>query len=352
MNLRLGVSFFALLSVLGFMVVFFLFTDASPLVEVFRRLDMLFLGLCVVVVPLVDWVVAGVRMWLFTSALCTGIPYGVCVKNCAVGSFMGAATPSQTGGGLAQVYVLVKEGANAGQAISVLFLTFLSTLVFYALASVVMWGLHATGRLPDMGASSPFALAAVLFVGMTVLGFAAVLYPLKTQAGLERFVNRFQSRKRLGPRAAMLIGHLNDWSATVQLMVRLHKMRFLLSIPITVVIFFNKYFAAYLAVRTLGLDTALVELMVIQMFLHILLYFFPTPGGSGAAEVGTAVVMQSLIPSTLLPAYTLLWRTSIMYFPVLVGGLILIRYIRRSTGSNVVEIPDDAENPSARGEPT
>ena len=75
-------------------------------------------------------------------------------------------------------------------------------------------------------------------------------------------------------------------------------------------------------------------------------------GGSGAAEVGTAVVMQSLIPSTLLPAYTLLWRTSIMYFPVLVGGLILIRYIRQSTGSNVVEIPDDAENPSARGEPT
>ena len=350
MNLRLGFSLFALLSVLGFVVVFFLFNDATPLVEVFGRLDVLFLVLCVVVVPLVDWVVAGLRMWLFTSVICTGVPYSACVKNCAVGSFMGAATPSQTGGGLAQVYVLVKEGANAGQAISVLFLTFLSTLVFYALASVVLWGLHATGRLPDMEASSPFALAAVLFVGMTGLGFAAVLYPLKTQAGLERIVNRFQSEKRLGPRAAMLIGHLNEWSATVQLMVRRYKMRLLLSIPITVVVFFNKYFAAYLAARTLGLDTALVELMVIQMFLHILLYFVPTPGGSGAAEVGTAMVMQSLIPPTLLPAHTLLWRTSIMYFPVLVGGLLLIRYIRQSTGSDGVEIWDDTRNSSARGE--
>ena len=75
--------------------------------------------------------------------------------------------------------------------------------------------------------------------------------------------------------------------------------------------------------------------MVLQMFLHILLYFFPTPGGSGAAEVASAVVMQSLIPSALLPAYTLLWRTSIMYFPVLIGGIILIRYIRKSTGSDV-----------------
>ena len=202
-----------------------------------------------------------------------------------------------------------------------------------------------------MGASTPFALAAILFVGMTVLGFVVMLYPLKAQAGLERFVNRFQSRERLGRWAERLVVHLNECSTTVQLMVRRYKMRFLLSIPITVVVFSNKYFAAYLAARALGLETALVELMIIQMFLHILLYFFPTPGGSGGAEVGTAVVMQSLIPSALLPAYTLLWRTSIMYFSVLVGGIILIRYIRQSAGSEIVEIRDGTESPSEPAEP-
>ena len=335
MNFKLGVSLFVVLSVLGFMVVFFLFTDTVPLEEMVGRLDVRFLGLCVVAVPLVDWMVAGLRMWLFTTVVCSGIPYNACVKNCAVGSFMGAATPSQTGGGLAQVYVLVKEGATSGQAVSVLYLTFLSTLVFYALAGVVLWGLHAAGRLPDVGASSQFALVAILFVGMAVLGFAAMLKPQKTQAGLELLVNRLQSRKRLGPWAAKIKGPLDEWSAAMQLMARRYRMRFVFSIPITVVVFFNKYFTAYLAARALGLDTGLVELMVLQMFLHILLYFFPTPGGSGAAEVASAVVMQSLIPSALLPAYTLLWRTSIMYFPVLIGGIILIRYIRKSTGSDV-----------------
>jgi glycosyltransferase 2 family protein len=348
-NFRLGVSLFALLSIIGFILVFFLSTETAPIAAVVDRLELPYLLLCVFAVPVADWAIAGLRMWMFTHAACPDISYFACVKNCAVGSFMGAATPSQTGGGIAQVYVLVKEGANAGQAVSVLFLTFLSTLVFYALACIGLWGLDASGRLPDMGGSAPFALAALLFGGLATGGFLVLLFPHKVIVWLQGVVDWAQSRKRLGRLAAQLVLHLQDGSATVQLLFRKYKMRFVLSIPVTVAVFANKYFAAYLAARALGIETSLTQLMIIQLFLHILLYFLPTPGGSVGAEVGTAVLMQSLIPSSLLPAYTLLWRTSIMYFSVLVGGLILIRYIRQKPRGNVptmetVEMMDDTRN--------
>ena len=81
----------------------------------------------------------------------------------------------------------------------------------------------------------------------------------------------------------------------------------------------------------------MLELIIIQVFLHIMLYFFPTPGGSGGAEVGTAMVMQSLVPTALLPVYTLLWRTAVMYLSVLVGGLFLIQNIRKHGSPHQVE---------------
>ncbi len=211
------------------------------------------------------------------------------------------------------------------------FLTFLSTLVFYALASLGLWLLDSYGDLPEIGGSTPFAFAALLFVLLTVCGFLVLLFPARIISKLERVSERTQSHEWLGRLANQLVLHLKECSATVQVLVQENKMLFLLSIPITVLVFANKYFAAYLAARALGIDAALLEVMLIQMFLHILLYFLPTPGGSGGAEIGTAVVMQGLIPTALMPAYTLLWRTSIMYFSVLVGGLILMRYLRKTS---------------------
>lgn len=330
-SLRNGLGIFVFLSVLGMMGVFFLSTDTAPMDEVIERLDIRYLLLCVFVVPTMDWIVAGFRMWMFASAVCPGVSYKACVKNCAVGGFMGAATPSQTGGGVAQTYVLIKEGANAGQAVGILFMTFLSTLIFYSLVSAGLWGLATGGRLPDVEAPAPFAFAAILFVGLTVLCLLIVVHPQYAQAVLRRMMIRGHGRKRIAGWAESLAVHIDDGSTTMKIFVSRHKLRFLLSVPVTVVLFTNKYFAAYLAALTLGLHPPLAELLVAQVFLHIMLYFFPTPGGSGGAEVGMAVVMNNLVAPSLLPAYTLLWRTATMYFSVLVGGSILLHYIRKNT---------------------
>ena len=324
-----NISLFVALSIFGLIGVFFVSSDTAPLSQVTSQVNVTFLLLCVFAVPVLDWLIAGFRMWLFTNAMCPDISYWACVKNSAVGGFMAAMTPSQTGGGIAQVYVLAKEGARGGQAITILFMTFLSTLIFYTITSLVLWALALTGALPGHSATGPFALAAIVFVGVTAAGLMVVLFPDATHRRIERTAAQFSSRPRLYTWLVRICAHLDDARIGIKTVARDHKLRTLLSLPITVALFANKYIAAYLAALALGLHPPFAELIIIQVFLNVMLYFFPTPGASGGAEVGTAILMRTLVPESLLPAYTVLWRTATTYLSVLVGGLLLTHYIRR-----------------------
>ena len=81
--------------------------------------------------------------------------------------------------------------------------------------------------------------------------------------------------------------------------------------------------------RAVGRDPPLAHVYVIQFVISALVYFVPTPGGSGGAEAGAAAWMRLLIPEALLGAHTVLWRAATAYLSVAVGGLLFIRCVRR-----------------------
>jgi uncharacterized protein (TIRG00374 family) len=330
MIVKKSLILFLILSVLGIIGVFFYSSDTASLIEVFTRLHVLFLLSCIVGVPLIDWLLSGMRMWLFTRVISPGISFRVCVLNSAVGSFMCAATPSQTGGGAAQIWVLTREGATGGQALTVMLMTFLSTLVFYVFAAVGLWVASAQMELPVVAYKIVFVAAVTLFGSITGGMLLILLRPQYVLSWVERCVERFKQRPWLAHLFERALTWLRESSAAVEQSVRKIKLRFILSVLFSAGIFGNKYFAAYLSAQALGLNPPLADILVIQMFLHILLYFLPTPGGSGGAEIGSAMFMAGVIPEALMPAYTVLWRSAIAYLAVLAGGLIFIHYLHRA----------------------
>jgi uncharacterized protein (TIRG00374 family) len=144
---------------------------------------------------------------------------------------------------------------------------------------------------------------------------------------------RLRRGRSLGRAAARLAETLAQCGDAVGEIGRRHKLRFAASVGLSVLVFANKYLAGYLAARALGLDPPLVDLILVQAFLNVLLYFFPTPGASGGAEVSAAVLMAPLVPAPLLAPYTLLWRTATTYLSVVVGGIVLVRYLRRDAAA-------------------
>jgi uncharacterized membrane protein YbhN (UPF0104 family) len=72
-----------------------------------------------------------------------------------------------------------------------------------------------------------------------------------------------------------------------------------------------------------------LDILLVQTLISFLLYFAPTPGASGLAEVLSVAVMSIYVPRPLLPSYTLLWRFINSYATVIFGSLLFWSWLRR-----------------------
>lgn len=98
-----------------------------------------------------------------------------------------------------------------------------------------------------------------------------------------------------------------------------------LSFGITIILYLNKYLIAYVIVKGLNLSPSLWDVFYIQTLQFFLLYFSPTPGSAGAAEVSSAFLMSKLVPLYQLPVFVVLWRFFVTYVGVMLGGWITLK---------------------------
>ncbi len=92
--------------------------------------------------------------------------------------------------------------------------------------------------------------------------------------------------------------------------------------------FANKLLSGYIVLRALNIHAPFVDVLLLQTLIVFLLYFAPTPGGSGIAEILSAAVMSIYVPRELMPSYVLLWRVLVSYLTVGFGSYVFWRWLR------------------------
>ena len=103
----------------------------------------------------------------------------------------------------------------------------------------------------------------------------------------------------------------------------------LFSFLLTIVLYMNKYVLAYVLVLGFGLEADFWTIVAIQAVVYLLLYFVPSPGGSGIAELSISVLMATAISSDYLTSFTLLYRSFLIFIPALLGSFVLLRHISK-----------------------
>ena len=63
--------------------------------------------------------------------------------------------------------------------------------------------------------------------------------------------------------------------------------------------------------------------------LQFVLYFAPSPGGSGIAEFSIAVLMASILAADLIPVFTLLHRIFLLFLPAVIGSFVVLRELKK-----------------------
>lgn len=105
-------------------------------------------------------------------------------------------------------------------------------------------------------------------------------------------------------------------------------------VVLTALAFANKLLAGYVVLRMLGIHAPFVDVLLLQTFIVIVLYFAPTPGGSGVAEVLSAAVMSIYLPRELTPSYILLWCIIVRYLTVGFGSFVFWSWLKGAESRN------------------
>jgi hypothetical protein len=286
-------------------------------------------------IPLIglDYFVGGWRYRLyFDGKILPAVSLWNCMRSNWANMFMGAATPFQTGGGPAQLYILWRCGATVADGVLSSLINFGSTLIFFLIASVAalfllppaLFGenfapLLKTGFVA-VGGAAGFVLFVLLYPhwGMRLIKFLFNLLPLR----YEKFL---ALRDRL---LNMLEVESQRFGDGFQKILRQKKWALAVTVLFTLTLFFNKYLMGYVIARALGQNVPFGIFIGFQIVQLLVIYFAPTPGASGLAELSSVWLMGKLLPVSLLMIYAVLWRLSTTIIGAAIGGLVLLWDVR------------------------
>lgn len=335
-QMRRGARLSALLAVAGLSVTFFSTTTAET-VDALGRLEFRYLFTAAALAGLDLWIGAG-RYHILVRKIKPGTSPLLCFRANLANLFMGAVTPSQSGGGPAQLFILFRGGVPFSAAVSVCVVTFLCTLVFFLTAASL-----SIAFVHDQFSGEAVRLfvryAFVVFVTL----FAVVLFALwKTDlfAGLLARLARHLAwtGTRIGERLSRLlvrtVAETDRYRASCAVFLKEEPRLVMASFALTVLMYLNKFTLAYFVLRGLGVEVDYLSMIAVQTLLLFILYFAPSPGGSGIAELSTAALMATLMPAYLLPLFTLLSRAFHLYFPAALGAFVMLAEVNRTPGSD------------------
>jgi uncharacterized protein (TIRG00374 family) len=334
--LRRGLELFALISLIGVVGLVFYGDNfhafASALLNVHWR--WMAVGL---VLASMDWFGGGTRLWVVARHVHPGVRWRDMVVSGGMSAWGAYLTPFQSGAGPMMMWTMKRAGVSLPEAMTSTFMTFVATVAFFAIAGplAIVFGagrsLQAHGVALGVSLYDLFRASLAIFGVLGVLMLVAMVFPRAVRDFVHRLATRLERRsERIAAqmeqlRAGIDRGHEcmvafaspKGWLALLWALV--------LSGPSHA----NKLLAGYVALRALGIPAGFVDILLVQTFITFLLYFAPTPGASGLAELLAAAVMSIYVPRTLLPSYTLLWRFINSYATVAFGSYLFWRWLRQ-----------------------
>ncbi len=334
--LRRGLEVFALISIGGLAGLLLYGNNFQAFVNAFLGLRWWWL-LVGMGLASMDWVGGGTRLWVVARHVHPGVRWRDMVISGGMSAWGAYLTPFQTGAGPMMMWTMRRAGVRLPEAVTSTFMTFVATVIFFAVAGPLAILLGAGRSLSQHGVVlgitlyDLFKTSFLIFVLIGIVKAYAMFFPRLLRDFVHWVATRLEARSA---KVAARIDRLREGiDRAHECMVAFGSPRGLLALVWAIVLsapsHANKLLAGYVAMRALGLPAHFFDILLVQTFISFLLYFAPTPGASGLAEVLSVAVMSIYVPRTLLPSYTVLWRFINSYATVAFGSWLFWRWLRR-----------------------
>lgn len=346
-----GFEVFLVASALGYGLTLLYGQDVSAALGALARLQWSWL-LAGVGLASMDWIGGGLRLWVLAREVYPRPPLKGMILAGGMGAWAGYVTPLQSAAGPMTMYTMRRAGVPLPVGVSATLMSFVATVAFFGLAGplAVLFGagrsLGTKGNVLGLSLYDLF-IGSLWIVGAIGLGLVAIVLFPQLVAGLVLRLARFAGRRsaRIAARLAQVSAGIDQTRATVKAFNSPRgRLALLWATILSGPSHANKLLAGYVALRVLGIHANFVDVLLVQTLVMFLLYFAPTPGASGIAELLSATVMSVYVPRELTPTYTLVWRFIQSYCTIGFGFLVFSGWVRRG-----LKAVDEGALPEAAG---
>lgn len=330
-NLRKGIFYFVFIS-LATLTGIYLYNNSGSVLNIWKTVDYRYILLGFVFMSM-DLFLGGLRNHIFSKSFAKGMSLMVAVKANMANIFLGAVTPSQTGGGLAHWYIFWKRGLKTPDFITLSFINFISTIIFFPLSGLMAMRI-LKDKIPDGFINYLVTFGFSVFTTLGIVILVALIFPqvigkiisalsfvlVKIRPSMEEKLSGF------GDKATK---SMVDYRKSMALFLAKRPWLLFFSFLITVLLYLNKYVTAYFLLLAFGVEADFWTIVAIQAVVYLILYFAPTPGGSGIAELSISGLMAGIIASDYLASFTLLYRSFLVFIPALLGAFVMLSELPR-----------------------
>jgi uncharacterized protein (TIRG00374 family) len=328
LTVKKGLSFFVILSLLVSGAVLYVSIDRSSF-EMFRRADASKLSVAILMVALV-WLLDALKLQSLTRAAGEKMSFAFSMQLTLINYFGAAVTPMQSGGGPFQVYMMYRRGIGVGKSVAItLIRTVLTMLILgVTIPFTLMFGVN----IPKSGWwLRGFVFYVVTFI---MLSWLVIILSLVRPRLIKRVSGiAVMLLTRAGFLKPALVSAILRWinrevdayNQNVRDFISTGRNHLLLGVVFGVLQMWVYLSVMPCMIWAMGMPVMYVECVLIQALFLFLLYFIPTPGGSGAAEGGAAMIFSIFVPWSVAGMLGLGWRFLTEYTGIILGFAIAMK---------------------------
>lgn len=329
--IKRGVLIFISISLIT-LIGIFLYTNTGNTLEAWSKIKYTYLLLGLIFIWN-DLYIGGLRNHIFIREFVPGISQWVSIRANLANIFMGAVTPSQSGGGPAQWYIFYRNGVSLPDNLSNSFYNWISTLIFFpltgAMSIYILQDQLPEGfvlQLTKFGFSVFTTILIVVIVGLFSPQLLGKIIHL-----LGRIVSILSQKlgHQLNQAGDQIVLKMIDYRKKYIGLLKTKPQLMLFSFLLTILLYFNKYALAYIFVMAFGIEVNFWAIIAVMAVLYLLLYFAPSPGGSGIAEISLVALISPFVSEDYAGYITLLHRSFLIFIPALIGAWVVLRQIAK-----------------------
>lgn len=296
--------------------------DGQPLRLDERWLSIPFLGACAALL-LIYFSSDGLRLFFTLKALGYRVAPAKLVPLVFINMLVSNITPMATGGGLAQIWYLRREGVHIGAATAATTLRTLQAVAFIFIPTPFLLLFMAPLQSNPLG--DKVALSLALFAVLYLAFFSIVLWRLQWLLAffstlfnsLER--RRWVSRKRLQRWYRALRREMVRFSRALRFFFKGTPVSVCLASLFTLTFLLSLFSFPALLLWGLGYEISYLTSVGLLLVTTFIMYFSPTPGAAGIAEGVFGLFFMGLVGTGDLLLTIIAWRFLTIHLGMLIG---------------------------------